>query len=71
MPTLDELFTQVEDEARANMTEPTPEELAKAEARRKAEIDRGIRNGWLDANGDPIEQPEVEDDEDENPEEEE
>lgn len=46
----------------------SPEEVAKRAARRKEDFDKGVRLGWWDENGDPIESAEDEDS-DEEPEE--
>jgi hypothetical protein len=40
----------------------SPEEVAKREAKRKEEFERGVRLGWHDENGNPID---VEDDDEE------
>lgn len=65
---LDDLFTEHEAEQAANIKQDTPEEIARREAKKQAEIAREIRQGLRDANGDWIEQPEA--DEEENDEEE-
>lgn len=65
--TLDELMADYETERLAEIAKAdTPEAQARYAAKRKAEIESEIRQGLRDANGDWIEQPEAEeDDEDE------
>lgn len=41
----------------------SPEEVARREARRKEDFEKGVRLGWWDENGDPIPSDEDEDDE--------
>jgi len=72
--TLDDIFDEVERENEARTAqeiaeEQTPEGLARKEAERRAQIEKDIRQGLRDADGNWIEQPEVDgedqDDEDE------
>src|SRR6478735_2532695 len=58
--TLDDLFNELPPHP-----EDTPAEIKRREEKTKAEIQREIAQGIRDANGDWIEQPETEDDEDE------
>ncbi len=57
--TLDELMGDWEAErlaqiAREEARRNAPAERARMEAKKKAEFDAGVRNGWWDANGNPI-----------------
>ncbi len=65
LESLDSLFEDfaAEQRAAAIRDENDPVRAARIAAKRAAEIEIGIRNGWLDANGDPIEQPETDEDE--------
>lgn len=64
MKTLDELMADeevalLERTRRELAIENLPENVAKREAKRKEEFERGVRLGWHDADGNPI----VQDDE--------
>jgi hypothetical protein len=60
--TLDELMGEYEVERLAEIEQAearrnAPAERARLEAKRKEEFERGVRNGWWDADGNPIAQP--------------
>jgi hypothetical protein len=61
-PTLAELMADAES---APIPEETQEELARRQAKRDAEWAKGIRLGWHDADGNPIPQPDDNDEDDE------
>lgn len=65
--TLDDLFGETEtDKARREAEEArydSPAEVAKREEKRKADFERGVRLGWWDADGNPLSQPEDNEDE--------
>jgi len=68
--TLDDIFNEIEAEAAASPRPAplTPEQLAKREEENRAEHEKGIRLGWWDKDGNPLEQ-ESDEDEDEDEEE--
>lgn len=67
MTTFHELFGEYEKErleqsAKENAAYDAPEAVAAREKRQKEEFDAGVRNGWWDENGTPIEDENEDDD---------
>jgi hypothetical protein len=63
MQTLDELMADFEREraeeiAKDEARRSTPKAIAAAQARRKEEFARGVRLGWWDSDGNPVEEDE-------------
>ena len=55
----DEAFEEVAEATAAEFDKlNTPERIAERQAKAQAEHERGVRNGWWDANGDPLNQDE-------------
>lgn len=68
--TLDELMAEYEPERQAEIAKDfTPEAIARRDAKAKEQIEREIRQGLRDANGDWIDQPELDEEEPEEDEE--
>lgn len=62
--TLDELMAEFEPERQAEIAKDyTPEAIARREAKAKDQLEREIRQGLRDADGEWIEQPEAEEEE--------